>query len=527
MQEYMYAGLEMMVPQSYRRGGWARGRRGMRVFQMVLVGWAGLGGGLAGQRAMVADKKPWAQIPLESVGFPGVSSQQLASGSSVLTVNFIDSNRLLVTFELRKLVPRVERDPEDHEDRLVGGEIVDLPNGKIEARTEWHMHDHGRYLWNLGGGRFLLRIGERLYTMRPGSAAAGGDVFTRTLFPSRPVKPSVVDVSVDGGVVTLQTVYDASDEGGRTKVILGDEDTAEVPVKTMIDFFRITTDGTGAVVVTPAGHLGSDTPVLLPLDADGYMWASPAGAGSWAMTFDGYGGKRMKLGTIQSSCFPRLEMTSRSEFVALTCQGDDDRIKMASYGLDGTDTWEEAVGNFGRPFFAFAPAAARFAVSGTDPGVENDGTMVGGPNQGSRQEVRVYQNASGDLLLRVDCSPGFKTAENFDLSADGMLAAVVRNGGISVYKLPPLSKKDRDDMAEIAAYAPPASTGDVTLARLTTKAKPKVTEVKAAANSLAPVAAAEKPVAEGDVQVGPRKRPTLLNPGERPQFGSANPEERK
>jgi hypothetical protein len=529
MQEYMYAGLEMQVPQGRRRGGWARGRRG----RLVCVGVVALlGVMLQPVRAVAADKKPWAQISLDSLGFPGVSGPLLVSGSSVLTVNFVDSHRLLVTFELRKLVPRLAHDPEDHEDRLVGGEIVDLPGGKIEARTEWHMHDHGRYLWNLGEGRFLLRIGERLYTMTPGSPAKDGDGFTRTLFPSRPVKPSLVVVSGDGGVVTLETVYDAPEEDGRTKVVLGDEDTAESPnAKTVIDFFRIGTDGTGAVTVTPAGHLGAAAPVLLPVDADGYLWASQTLTG-WAMTFDTFGGKTIKLGTIQSSCFPRLVMTSRSEFVALTCQGSDDRIKVASYGLDGTDAWEETVGDFELPGFAFAPAAGRFAMSGTSPTGDNEGTVLGGPYQGARQEVRVYQNGSGDLLLRVQCSPGFKTAENFDLSGDGMLAAVVRDGGISVYKLPPLTKKDRDDMAEIASYAPPTSTAEVKLARITTRARAQVTEMKVAANSLAatpvqPVAEAAKVVVEGDVQAGPRKRPTLLNPGEKPEFGSANPEERK
>jgi hypothetical protein len=475
-----------------------------------------------------ADKKPWVQVPLESLGFPGVSSVVLAAGSSVLTVNFVDSSHLLVTFELRKLVPRVDHDPEDHADRLVAGEIVDLPDGHIEARTEWHMHDHGRYLWNLGGGRFLLRIGERLYTMAPLSQPAGGDMFTRTLFPSHPERPTLVEVSQDGGVVTVETELNRQDEGGRTKVVLGDQDTAPA-ASTLIDFFRLTADAaSGALVVTPAGHVGSATPVLLPIDADGYLWATQTAMGAWGVTFDGFGGKTLNLGTIQSSCFPRLTMTSRSEFVALTCQGSDDRIKIASYGLDGTDTWEEAVGDFGRPSFAFAPAAARFAISGTNLSAETDGPVVaaGGPVQGPRQEVRVYQNASGDMLLRVDCSPGFKTAENFDLSSDGMLAAVVRNGAIAVYKLPPLTKKDRDDMAEVASFAPPASMADVSLRRLLAPAR---VETAAAAVPVVPAGvahAAETPTQEADPPPGPgqRKPPTLLNPGEKPLFGSSNAE---
>ena len=514
----------MRVPEVCRRQQ-ARGRGRTFVLRTLLAGGALAGAVVLPGRAFAADKgdkKPWVQVPLESLGFPGVSSTVLAAGSSVLTVNFIDSSHLLVTFALRKLVPRVEQDPEDHADRLVAGEIVDLPDGHVEARTEWHMHDHGRYLWNLGGGRFLLRIGERLYTMAPLSRPAGTDMFLRTVFPSRPERPTLIEASQDGGVVTVETVTARQTEDGKTKILLGDQD-AGPPATTLIDFFRLAPDEGGSLAATPAGHVGAAAPVLLSIDADGYLWATPTLTGSWDVTFDGFGGKTMKVGTIQSSCFPRLVMTSRSEFIALTCQGSDDRIKIASYGLDGTDTWEEMLGDLGRPSFAFAPAAARFAISATETDV-HEGPVPGGPSEAPRQEMRVYQNASGDLLLRVDCSPGFKTAENFDLSADGMLAAVVRNGSIAVYKLPPLTKKDRDDMAEIGSYAPPASTADVMLKRLMSRTKVETVATAVVAPGVAHVA--ETPSQEADPPPGPgqRKPPTLLNPGEKAEFGSSNPE---
>jgi hypothetical protein len=305
--------------------------------------------------------------------------------------------------------------------------------------------------------------------------------------------------------------------------VLGDQDTGPAAT-TLIDFFRVGKDAASdAVVVTPAGHVGAASPVLLPVDVDGYLWATQTVSGAWAVTFDSFEGKTTNVGTIQSSCFPRLVMSSRSEFLALTCQGSDDHIKIASYGLDGADTWEETVGDFGRPSFAFAPAAARFAISGTET-AEHEGPAPGMPSQSPRQEVRVYQIASGDLLLHVDCSPGFKTAENFDLSADGMLAVVVRNGAIAIYKLPPLTKKDRDDMAEIAAYAPPASTADVMLRRLMTRAKVETAAVSVVPPGVAHMA--ETPAQEADPPPGPgrRKPPTLLNPGEKPQFGSSNAE---
>jgi len=491
------------------------------------------GVGLLGQ-ALCAEKKPgpWVQIPLDSLGFPGVSSTFLGAGNSVLTVHFLDSGHLLVTFGLRKLVPRVEQDPEDHEDRLVAGVVVDLPSGKVEAQTEWHMHDHGRYLWSLGKGRFLLRIGEQLYTMAPLKGLAAGDAFARTLFPGRQARPSLVEVSADGGVVTMETVF-AESRGGPARVV-GDADTATASaMRAVIDFFRIAEDdGPAGFEMKPAGSVLSRTLFLVPLDADGYLWANDEGGGNWSVTFDGFGGKTIDLGKIQSTCRPRLQMTSRSEFLAMTCQGSDDRIKMASYGLDGTETWEDPIGNTGAPTFAFAPAAARFAVSGssTSAVVATAGVTGLPEDDGPRQEVRVYQNASGDMLLRVECTPAFKTAENFDLSADGLLAAVVRNGAIAVYKLPPLSKRDQQDMAEVASFAPPASAAEVTLKRLAEPVQSEqarrraLTQSAGTQNAFAtgPGAIPEDVVVTGEAATAPRKPPTLLKAGEKPEFGSAN-----
>jgi hypothetical protein len=523
----MYAGTKMQVPEnSFRsaRSGQTRGRRlGTCVVWMVVAL------GIVAVRPTTAggEKKsgPWVQLSLDSLGFPGVSGPFLNSGSSMLTVHFLDGSHLLVTYGLRGLVPRLPGDPVDHDDRLVAGEVVDLPSGNISARTEWHMHDHGRYLWKLGDGRFLIRIGEQLYTIAPLANLASGDAFMRTLFPGRGMRPSAVFVSPEGGVVTLETVLESPD--GRTSRVaaLGDQDTAIAASKTIIDFFRVQgekKDGAD-LTVRAAGNVLSSVPLLLPVDADGYLWADEVDSNLWAVTFNGYGGKTVELGKVQSSCRPRLQMISRSEMLELTCLGSDDRVKIASYGLDGRETWEDPVGDVGVPSFTFAPAAARFAISTSR--VEEYAPQPGAqtPNTGPTQEVRVYQNASGDLLLRVDCTPAFKTAENFDLSPDGMLAAVVREGKIAVYKLPPLEKRDVEDMAAVEKFAPPSSDENVNLKRLTTPVKAAMAaETLAASTTTEADANAKALVSPGAPPPGPRKPPTLLKPGEKPEFGSAN-----
>jgi hypothetical protein len=57
-------------------------------------------------------------------------------------------------------------------------------------------------------------------------------------------------------------------------------------------------------------------------------------------------------------------------------------------------------------------------------------------------------------------------AENFDLSEDGMLAAVVNAGVIQVYKLPQPSAQDVKDLEEAKSFSPPASQAPVSFARL-------------------------------------------------------------
>ncbi len=493
---------------------------------LLHAAWGAPGAKKAAKVTDPAKVAPWSKVSLEGVGFPGVAASLLHSGASMLSVHFIDDEHLLVTFGLRTLVPRLKDDPEGDDDRLVAAEVVELPSGSVSARTEWHMHDHARYLWPLGGGRFLVRIGEQLYTMVPQVGKQGDAAFPRVVFPGRGRRPSAVLVSADGKVLTVETTIAA--EAAKTTVVLGDQDSAAgsgPPSKTLIDFFRVSKDAE----VTPSGAVQANEAMLLPVDADGYLWAEQTDSSVWRMSFEEFGGKEIGLGEIDSTCEPRLQMLDRSEFLAMSCHGGDDHIRMASYGLDGKETWEESVGDFGAPAFAFAPESSRFAVSHiTEESLPASATMTdAGPTTVAHQEVRVYQDASGDLLLRTECTPVIKTAENFDLSSDGTMAAVVRSGEIVVYKLPSLGKADREDIADVAKFAPPETDAPVRLAKLTVPlptAKPTadVSVQKGMVAPAPPVVAGGQAVVE---KTETRKPPTLLKPGEKPEFGTANGQE--
>jgi len=488
--------------------------------------------GLVALPAYASDKtkekqpEPTAKLTLDKLGFPGMSAGFQAVGASMLTVHVLDDSHLLVTYGLRGLVPRVENDPVDHDDREVAAEVVDVPSGKIEAKTQWHMHDHARYLWSLGQGRFLLRIGTALSTFAPMANLASGEAFRRVSFPYRPLHPTAIFVSHDGAMLTIEAERVIETTGAKVAT-WGDLEKSQ-QTATLIDLLRITGDGSvdAPVKVTAAKTLKSPRPLLLAIDSDGYLWENEDDRDitKWSLTFDGFGGKTMDLGPTKSSCEPRVQLLSKSEYLLVTCVGSDDQVKLAAYGFDGHENWEEPFSGFNAPAFLYAPEAGRFAMSRTVAGVQ--ALDRDGGSSPERQELRVYQTESGDLLLKVQCSPVMKTAENFDMSADGRTVAVIRDGAIWVYTLPAPSARDKKDLEEVAKFAPPpAGDAPVSLTRIVVP----VTQPGEIAPGNAVVAApVQTPVggvtsvAGGTVGDAPpdavRKPPSLLNPGEKPEF---------
>src|SRR5437764_139662 len=73
------------------------------------------------------------RIPLEPMGFEPLYQEFLLAGSSMLTVDFVDKDHLLVTFGLRRLMKREANDPANDADRMIGAFLVELPSGKVLA----------------------------------------------------------------------------------------------------------------------------------------------------------------------------------------------------------------------------------------------------------------------------------------------------------------------------------------------------------------------------------------------------------
>jgi hypothetical protein len=297
----------------------------------------------------------------------------------------------------------------------------------------------------------------------------------------------------------------------------------------------------------------------------GFLDVFPGSAGTWLFNFDEHAGKVNELLSFNTSCNPQTQFVSHSEFVVLGCRGADDKLDMFGFNLKGDEMWEQDFSdNHINPTFAYAPAAGRFALERTLVSVQTDLTA---PAPADVEEVRVYQTYNGKLLFRLDCTPVQRAGQNYDLSPDGLQAAVVREEGthyqatkehgaytqvetgVEIYALPPLSKDDRAAVEKAQTLAP-ADTGariDLSLARISAANSaqaaphgPQRTGTAGGPSSIAPVedeaqqTATGMPDVDTPAQTGaanapatvvmgdpppdaPRKPPTLYNPGEKQQ----------
>ncbi len=495
--------------------------------------------------------KPVLRIPLSELGFPGYPVSLLHAGASMATLHMLDSSHVLFTYSLRSLVPRLPGDDVNDTDRQVAAVLVEIPSGKVLARTKWHLHDHGRYLWQVGNGVFVMRSGSELSLVAPlQGLASGEDPFRRFALPHRPGLPVAVEGSPDGRVLTvhLESTRQAESEAD-------DNGESHKHKHYVVEFFRLTPGKSvrDPIQISGAGAVGSPVLLRLPMDGDGYLWAEDGERGKWTVSFNEFGGKQEKLTPVMSSCHPRLSLLSRSQFLAETCRGSDDEPMLAAYGFDGHENWQEQFGQaLQPPTIAVAPVAGRFAMSrlvASSSGAPVSGLVNDDPLS---QEIRVYQTESGDLLLRVQCAPAVRSAENFDLSPEGSTLAVLAPETLDLYRLPGLSARDRKDLAEVQAMTPPEGTGPVALTRLTRPAVAASQEVGGAegvatpspttANAVSAGAVSTPPapetpagegraagrslpaegqrtaVAAGDDASARRKPPTLLNPGENAEY---------
>lgn len=364
-------------------------------------------------------------VPVGPLGFapPGEFYQGLRE--SLVSLDFLDDNRLLFTFRapglLRRSAPGQEK---PHQVRAL---VLRLPQGTVESEAVWTIHGGGRYLWALDGARYLLRDGEQLKQ---------GDS-TLELKPLLRFPGSIEWVEMDPAQQFLVTDSRESAAAGAGQV--GSPATAEATVEAneprrddapdMV--LRILRRSTGEVMLVSRVR----TIVHLPISGEGYLEALRSSAREWVLNLNYFTGGSRLLGRVTSACSPPLVFLRRDVALANTCLPQGGRSLVAVDG-DGKRMWE-----------APAPPTQVWPVLVPGAGgarVARETLVVSHPvdvftplsfDDVTGQLVEVFDTATGRLLLRAPASPVLDGGGNVALSPSGRRAAVLSGGAIQVYDL--------------------------------------------------------------------------------------------
>ena len=401
------------------------------------------------------------RIPLENFGFQALPAQYLLNGSSMLTLHYVDDKHLLLTFVTHRLIPRLADEPEDDQDRIVDAVLLEIPSGRILARTSWHLHDHAQYLWNLGHGHFLLRVRDTLTTFAPLANLATNEPFTQQPFlTSGGRRFAALLLSPEADLLIAETVRRTPPDPKQKPPLFGATPPPTPKLEesdlVQIKFFRLhPADDGGPVPVSFAGGVQSSNIGEIPATTAGYLAIVDQGHQHWAFDFHSYAGKVAELSPFDSTCSPAPFFVSHSEFVAFGCRTSQTMQQIGGFNMRGEEMWEQGLfGDYIAPSFTFAPAGGRFALSRI---MLRNSVIPEQPistDEVGAQTVVVYQTNSGKQLLRVDCSPVERAGQNFALSPNGLGVAVVHADAIEIYNLPPLTDKDAAALKLAQASAP-------------------------------------------------------------------------
>ncbi len=140
---------------------------------------------------------PMAKIDLSKVTYQSLSPMERLTDQASVSVDFVDADHLLFTFNNKKLFKRHPECPPAHGDRLVHAAVLEISTSKVVKEVDWYLHDHSRYLWSLGNGHFLLRKLNSLYIV--------DSSLQETVLPIFPADLLWVSVTPDGKQIVIES----------------------------------------------------------------------------------------------------------------------------------------------------------------------------------------------------------------------------------------------------------------------------------------------------------------------------------
>ncbi|HEY0794685.1 MAG TPA: hypothetical protein VGD64_02780 [Acidisarcina sp.] len=371
-----------------------------------------------------AGPQPAFTLPVEPLGFHPQSAAVLVSRLSTNSLDFIDEDHLLLTFRSMGLLKRDASTRPGEQDQSIHAVVLELPSGKIIRTADWRMHDHGRYLWPMQDGRFLIRQRDTLFMtdasleLRP--------------YLDAPSRLQGVQPSPDGKLLVIQLDkerHSASEHQRLTQQAL-DAD-ASLPREDVS--ILIVNAATGAVL----GRTDAARPIDLPLMGDGYLETLPSKLDHWLLSYVGLSGEKKVFGDVLSTCAPTEVAATPSISLLITCHAKTDDHLVQGIDAQGKLLWESWWGSAQIwPAFAHSRDGSRLAISHLRATHGVDALDPIGDEDIKGETLQVLDSTSGIVLLNINVTPAVSSSENFALSPDGKKFAVLTAKAIDIYDVP-------------------------------------------------------------------------------------------
>jgi hypothetical protein len=367
-------------------------------------------------------------IPVESLGFSTPGAFYLGERESLVSLDFLDENRILFTFRVPGLIHRTNAGEFERQIRAL---VLTLPQGGIETEALWTVHDRGRYLWMLREGYFLLRDGD---TIKEGNSKL--ELRPQLQFPG-PLLSLEMDPGQQYIVTNSQEPQDLTPQKGESSSAAAQADVmvnSEKSVDERDIVLRILRRSTGQVMLVSHVRMA----VRLPINADGYLETLRGTDGrQWILDLNYFTGGSRVLGRLDSSCQPPVEFVTPDEAIVNACVQQNGR-RLVAMSTEGKTLWDApSPPTQIWPILLTGQNGARVAreTMTIDHSIEDFGQALDASDIKS-QMVEVYDSMGGKLDLKAYATPILDAGGNVAISPSGRRVAVLNGGAIDVYELP-------------------------------------------------------------------------------------------
>ena len=384
-----------------------------------------------------ATATPAAKIDLLPLGYGGLSAGARQSGGANLSVDFLASNHVLVTFNPKKLFKRLPECPSSHADRLVHAVVVAVPGGEVVKEKDWYLHDSRRYLWRLGDGRVLLRRLNKLYEV-------DSNLDEKLLFDS-PQELLWVTVTPDGKQIVVETGSPAPPAQANNKA--GDaKNDAKNKERVKISFLD-------AKTLTVQRTVDARGMTKLEATSSGFADVRKAGS-SWLLEFGNTNITRVKARRV-----PNLLYTSNNTVLVGRCSVSHEGYNVSAFTTAGSFLWRQRWADCRySPVVRGSEDGSRFAAGTVTIRPETAAAVIAptgeSQEEGLDQHVQVFDTATGKVLLSLVAEPAVPDGQNFSMSPEGARLGVVKGTTLEVYELPEMLTGDRARFMAAKAEVP-------------------------------------------------------------------------